>query len=237
MWCYFYPMKVFVSGSTGGIGYAIASAMAGHGCDVVIHSRNEEKSQLVALELAQKFKVRTLGVGADLANETEVTELVIDLKKDDFLPELLVNNAGKYYADRVGDENLRIQAAINDNLLTAIYLTNALIPYLKSIKKGHIVNICSIVSHEARLEAASYSIAKSALLTYAKLLKLSLKEFHVKVSNVFPGSVFTPSWEGSDVAPAQLIPAETIGELVKMILNQPDSVEIDEIHLNAFKFD
>lgn len=230
-------MKILVSGSTGGIGYAIASAMAEQGYEVAIHSRNVAKSQIVADELSQKYNVRTIGVGADLARAGDVNELMATLKAHDFVPDILVNNAGKYYADRVGDTNFRIHEALNDNLLTAVHLTSALLPMMKAANKGHIVNICSIVSNENRPEAASYTIAKSALLTYAKLLKLSVKEFNIKVSNVFPGSVFTPSWEGSGVLPEQLIPARTIGEMVKMILNQPDSVEIDEIHLKAFNFD
>jgi short-subunit dehydrogenase len=230
-------MKILVSGSTGGIGYAIAAAMAEQGHEVAIHSRNPTKSQIVADELSQKFHVRTIGLGADLAKVSDVDELIAMLNEHDFLPDVLVNNSGKYYADRVGDSNFRIQEALNDNLLTAIHLTSALLPMMKAANKGHIINICSIVSNQIRPEAASYTIAKSALLTYAKLLKLSVKEYNIKVSNVFPGSVFTPSWEGTGVSPEQIIPAGTIGELVKMILNQPDSVEIDEIHLRAFKFD
>ena len=81
------------------------------------------------------------------------------------------------------------------------------------------------------MEAASYTISKQAFYAYSKMLSEALRQFHVKVTAVLPGSVYTASWEGTEINPSELIQPEDVAQAVEMALSVSENTFLDEIIL------
>ena len=81
-------------------------------------------------------------------------------------------------------------------------------------KAGHIFNMCSIASLHAYSNGGSYSISKYALMGFSKNLREEMKPFNIKVTAVYPGAVYTSSWEGSNVLPSRIMEVNDIAEMV-----------------------
>src|SRR5690606_20065727 len=115
-------------------------------------------------------------------------------------PDFLINNAGIYLGGAILDEPLdNLPLMIETNLYSAYYLTRSLAPKMKSLQKGHIINMCSIASQIAYPNGGSYSISKFALLGFSKVLREELKDSGVKVTAVLPGATWSDSWKGADL--------------------------------------
>src|SRR5699024_12021878 len=100
------------------------------------------------------------------------------------------------------------------NLHSAYHITRALLPKMKSLKTGHIINICSTASLSAYANGGSYSISKHALLGFSKNLREELKPFNIKVTAVCPGPTLTDSWAGFNVPEEFLMLPEVVDESV-----------------------
>ena len=100
------------------------------------------------------------------------------------------------------------------NLYSAYYVTRALLPSMMKKKAGHIFNMCSIASLQAYSNGGSYSISKYALMGFSKNLREELKPYNIKVTTVYPGAVYTSSWEGSGIEPSRILEVYDIAEMI-----------------------
>ena len=98
------------------------------------------------------------------------------------------------------------------NLYTAYHVTRAFLPSMMKKKSGHIFNMCSIASLSAYKNGGSYSISKYALMGFSKNLREELKPYNIKVTAVYPGAVYTSSWEGSGVEPQRIMEVNDIAK-------------------------
>ena len=100
------------------------------------------------------------------------------------------------------------------NLYSAYYVTRGLLPSMMKKRSGHIFNMCSIASLKAYSNGGSYSISKFALMGLTKNLREELKPYNIKVTAVYPGAVYTASWEGSGIDPARIMEVNDIAEMI-----------------------
>ena len=181
--------KVLVTGSTKGIGKAIAAEFAREGTDVVINGRSEADVQRVVSELATKFKYACVeGIAADIAKEADRETMFKKLPTVD----ILVNNMGifepmEYFdiTDEIWEKFFRANVVFG-NALCKFY-----IPGMLKRDFGRIVFIASEEALMPSGQMPQYSMTKTMNLSLAKSLSKLTKGTNVTVNTVIPGSTLT----------------------------------------------
>jgi short-subunit dehydrogenase len=105
------------------------------------------------------------------------------------------------------------------NLYSAYHLTRKLLPVmmkqsLVSGSRAHIFNMCSVASLSAYTNGGSYSISKFALNGFSQNIREELKQYHIKVTAVFPGAVMTDSWGDYDNSSRRIMEANDIAKMI-----------------------
>jgi len=178
-----------VTGGSQGIGRAIALALAGEGASVVICARRREALEATASEL-RAAGAKTLAIPLDVTDPTAPTTLVDATLAHFGRVDVLVNNAGKGSPKPIleldpGDW----MQALELNLLSAVRLSSACVPYMRAQGWGRIVNISSRVGREPHPYFASYGAAKAALMNYSKSLSNAFAKDGVLTNCVIPGLI------------------------------------------------
>lgn len=197
------------------MGKAMAAKFAEAKNNIFICSRNEKELGQTATELHEKYNTPIQYFSADLSQKNEVLKFAEWLSAKNTTVDILINNAGNFVPGSVYNEpEGNLEQMININLFSAYHLTRALLPGMMERRSGHIFNICSIAALKAYDNGGSYSISKFALMGFSKNLREEMKPFNIKVTSVFPGAVFTSSWEGANIPPSRIMEVEDIAEMI-----------------------
>lgn len=177
--------RAVVTGSTAGIGFAIARGLAASGAAVVINGRSEAKVNAAVEALRKELpQARVEGVAADLATAKGVDEFVRRVPEAD----ILVNNLGifdpKNFEDIPDDEWFRF---FETNVMSGIRMSRAYLPGMKEKDWGRIVFISSKSGINIPLEMIHYGMTKTAQLAVARGLAESLAGTGITVNSVLPG--------------------------------------------------
>lgn len=209
-------MHIVVSGATKGIGKAIVDIYAKNGYDVSFCARNKDEVAAFVAALRHKYPSQSFqGAVVDMSQKLAVENWAKELVNTHASIDILVNNAGIYLPGHVTEEEDGIlEAQLQVNLLSAYYLTRALLPVMLPQHSGHIFNICSIASLQAYPGGGSYSISKFALLGFSENLRLELKEKGIKVTAVMPGATFSDSWAGTGIDPDRIMEVADIANSI-----------------------
>ncbi|CAG2102445.1 unnamed protein product [Medioppia subpectinata] len=185
-----------ITGSSSGIGAAIAIKLWSLGANVVITGRDDNRIQQVVDKCQNRDNQRALGVRTDLLGDKDIEELVAKTIKEFGKIDILVNNAGIGPTARFGDSAYleSYDRVMNTNVRCIQVLTQLVVPYLEKTR-GNIVNISSIASLNPTPEATSYCMAKSALDMFTKCLALQLGPRGIRVNSVNPAVIRTPFFE------------------------------------------
>lgn len=190
-------MNVIITGASQGIGKKLAEVFAASGANLFLCSRNISKGMTWQKELMSTYKIEISSFDADLSQKGEVGRFAEAVLQAWEKVDILINNAGTFAPGNIFDEpDGNLEQMINLNLYSAYHLTRALLPKMISQKSGHIFNMCSVASLKAYPMGGSYSISKYALDGFSKNLREELKPHNIKVTSVYPGATYTPSWEG-----------------------------------------
>jgi 3-hydroxybutyrate dehydrogenase len=183
-----------VTGSTSGIGLAIARALAKEGADIVINGMGDPakiEAERVAIE--KEFGVRAFYDGADMTKPDEIAAMVKDAQAKMGSLDILVNNAGIQFVSPIEDFPLdKWDAIIAINLSSAFHAMRAAIPGMKAQKWGRIVSTASAHSLVASPFKSAYVSAKHGLAGLTKTAALELATFGVTANCISPGYVWTP---------------------------------------------
>ena len=178
----------FVTGSTRGIGRAIADVLYAAGAKVAIVGREAERAQAVAAELGD----RAVGVGADVAVAAQVDMAVAAAERALGPVTILVNNAG------LTRDNLLLRlseadwdAVLDANLKGAFHTTRAVIKGMMKRRAGRIINISSIVGLTGNKGQANYAASKAGLIGFTKSVAKEYASRGVLVNCVAPGFIET----------------------------------------------
>ncbi len=174
-----------VTGSTAGIGLAIAKGLAGAGAAVVINGRTDAKVQAARQAVLKEFPSASVdGVAADLANAKGVAEFVKRVPQTD----ILVNNLGIFEPKAFQDiDDADWTRFFETNVMSGIRMSRAYIPGMKKNDWGRIVFISSESGINIPQEMIHYGMTKTAQLAIARGLAESLAGTGVTVNSVLPG--------------------------------------------------
>lgn len=214
-------MNVIITGASKGIGKAIAAAFAAEGATLFLCARNELTLYNTVAELQTRYPqslVKAKALDMSVKEEAKAfAEWVLASVKDTVSGsiDILVNNAGTFLPGSVyNEEEGLLEKLMATNLYSAYHLTRALVPVMLTAKRGFIVNICSIASLHAYNNGGSYSITKTALMSFSKNLREEMKPHHIKVMAVYPGAVMTDSWGGFDNSSRRIMEANDIAMMI-----------------------
>lgn len=183
-----------ITGSTEGIGFAIAQSFLENGALVTISGRDQHKMD-AALSRLSKFDINRIHcVLGDVTDTSKRTELVTQTIDRFGSLDILVNNAGggseMRWLEDVSDEDLRF--TLITNLESAFALCRLVVPFMRDQGNGRIVNISSVAGrHKARLSGPQYAAAKAGILGMTRHLAWDLGQYGITVNAVAPGFVMT----------------------------------------------
>jgi len=226
-------MRAVVSGATRGLGRAFLEELARRNYDLVIIARDLTTLQELKHQIISRYpKLEVIAISADLSKKYEAINAAQSVLHAWETIDVLINNVGLYKTSDIDGSDI-LDEMINTNLRSAYYLTQPLLPSFKQQKKGSVINICSVLSRDARKGAADYTISKHALYGFSKSLKADLQEFNIRVLSVLPGSVNTSSWDGMNVPRKDLIQPEDIARLSIESVLVESGTYVDELHFSS----
>lgn len=224
-------MKAVVTGSSKGIGKAIALALVKAGWNVAMSSRNmKDLESLDAEARSLRSDVENLLHEVDFSRPDSARDYAEKVLKVWPQVDMVVNNAGIYLPGTVeNEEDGVLEILLQVNLLAPYHLTRSFLPSMRAVNKGRIVNICSVASILAYPNGGAYTISKFGLLGFSKSLREELKNTNIKVTSILPGATWSDSWSGVDLPNDRLMPAEDIAETVLYLTRLTDQSNPEEI--------
>ena len=184
---------VFITGATSGIGKACAEQFAANGDKVIINGRRNERLNDLKKELEEKYQATVLCASFDVQIKEEVFEKINAFPAEWKEIDVLINSAGlalgRDYFDEAHMEDWDTMISTNVNGL--LYVTRAVIPFMKKRNSGHVINIGSVAGNEMYERGNAYCATKSAVDAISHTMRIDLLRHHIKVTNVKPGAVET----------------------------------------------
>jgi NAD(P)-dependent dehydrogenase (short-subunit alcohol dehydrogenase family) len=218
-------MVAIVTGSSKGIGFAIAKAFVSRGMQVTLTARKEDELREAAAALGSDSHVHT--VRADVRNPADADRLVSDTVQRFGGVDVLVNNAGIGRFANVADLSVQDwQQVVETNVSGVFYCCRAVIPVMKRRGGGYIVNISSLAGKNPFAGGAAYCASKSALNAFSEALMQEVRYDNIRVSYVMPGSVATGFADRGPGGAAEwkVAPEEVAEVVVDLVTSNPRSL-------------
>ena len=225
-----------VTGSTKGIGRAIAEALARKGAEVIVSSRREEDVKRTVEELTGS-ELEARGVPCDVRQYKDVEALMRFAAEKSGGIDILVNNAGLGIFGPIGETTPeQWDQVIDTNLTGVFYCCHAALPYLRKRGGGTIINISSLAGKNAFKGGTLYNASKFGLEGLSESLMLDLRYENIKVSYVMPGSVATEfSGRQPSESDAWKLTSEDVAEVVLNLLAQDHRALASRVELRPFQ--
>lgn len=191
---------VLVTGSSSGIGEATVKLFASRGDDVVIHYYSgKERAQKIAEDISLEYGVKTLCVGADIANEDAVKEMIDKVILEFGRIDVLVNNAGIAIDSDFTDKTVsNFKRILDVNLVGPFIVSKCVSKYMLKQESGVIVNVGSTNGIDSYYTySMDYDASKAGLHILTKDLAIEFGP-NIRVNAVAPGWVMTPMNEELD---------------------------------------
>lgn len=183
-----------ITGSTSGIGLALARAVASRGGDVVLNGLGDAAEiERTRAELESSSGVRVLYHPANMTKGDEIADMVAFAERELGRLDILVNNAGIQHVEAVEKfPTDKWEQIIAINLSSAFYATRAAIPLMKAQGRGRIVNMASAHGLVASPFKSAYVAAKHGIIGFTKTVALEVAQDNITCNAICPGFVETP---------------------------------------------
>lgn len=188
--------KAVITGSTKGIGKAVAEEYLSLGADVFISARTKKDIDYLLKDWNDKGYI-VYGFAADLSSKTERGKFIDAVKEVWNSLDILVNNVGtnirKKFLD-VTEEEYRL--LIETNMFSTMHITKALFPLLKESGSASVINITSIAGSFDLGTGTPYGMSKAAEMQMARHLASEWAQYKIRVNSIAPWFIRTPLTEG-----------------------------------------
>src|SRR4051812_31474691 len=179
--------RALVTGSSQGIGFALARGLAEHGAEIVLNGRDAAKLEAAAAKLANAgHKVSVAGF--DVTQAQAAKDGVEAIEKNSGAIDILINNAGMQFRSPLEDFPVeRWDQLLVTNVSSAFYVGQAVARHM--IKRGHgkIINIASVQSELARAGIAPYTATKGAIKNLTRGMCTDWAKYGLQINAVAPG--------------------------------------------------
>ena len=226
--------SALVTGSTSGIGLAIARALAADGANITINGFGDKAAiEKERSGIEKDFGVKAVYSAADMTKPAEIAAMVKTAEQTFGSLDVLVNNAGIQFVSPIEEFPIdKWDQIIAINLSAAFHAIRAAVPGMKSRKWGRIISTASAHSLVASPFKAAYVTAKHGLAGLSKTVALELATFGVTCNCISPGYVWTPLVEKQipDTMKARNMTEEQVKRDV-LLAAQPtkELVAVDEV--------
>ena len=210
-----------ITGSSRGIGKAIAERLAEHGARVVISSRKAGPCDEAAAEINAKYGAgRAIAVPANIASKEDLQRLVDETNAAFGRIDILVCNAASnpYYGPMSGISDDAFRKILENNIIANNWLVNLVSPEMVERKDGAIIIVSSIGGYRGTAVIGAYAISKAADMQMARNLAQELSPHNIRINCIAPGLVKTDFaralWDTpeAEVRSSQGTPLRRLGE-------------------------
>jgi 3-hydroxybutyrate dehydrogenase len=183
-----------ITGSTSGIGLAIAHALAREGANIMLNGFGDKAEiEKIRAEVEKDFGVKARYSPADMTKPGEIADMVRTTEKEFGALDVLVNNAGIQFVANVEDFPIeKWDAVLATNLSSSFHTIRAALPGMKKRKWGRIINIASAHGLVASTQKVAYVSAKHGLVGLTKVVAMETANEGVTCNAICPGWVLTP---------------------------------------------
>mgnify|MGYP003333649267 FL=1 len=210
-----------ITGSSRGIGRAIALRMAEHGAKVVVSSRKVAACEEVVKTIQDKYgKDRAIAIAANISSKDDLAKLVAETESHWGQVDVLVCNAASnpYYGPQAGITDEQFRKILDNNIVANHWLINLVAPKMIKRKAGSIIIVSSIGGLRGSPVIGAYCISKAADMQLARNLAVEYGPHNVRVNCIAPGLIKTDFaralWEDEAMLKERMVttPLRRIGE-------------------------
>lgn len=233
---------IVITGATAGFGKACAHLFAKNGWDIIATGRRTDRLEELQNELGSRFSISVFPISMDVRDEDAVKNGFSSLPSSwtDRIS-ILLNNAGLAAGKDPIDKGLSSDwnQMIDTNIKGLLYVSQAIIPFLKQNGAGHIINIGSIAGKEVYPEGNVYCATKHAVDALSRGMRMDLVSYGIKVTNIAPGAAETEfsmvRFKGdsqkanSTYQGYEPLVAEDIAETIWFVATTPKHVTINDL--------
>lgn len=232
---------VLITGCTSGFGKAIAEKFAAAGNNLIITGRRSERLEDLKSRLKTNNKIEVLALSFDVKNRQACFDAIASLQGDWKNIDVLVNNAG-LAAGRDSFDNADLDDwdnMLDTNVKGLAYMSKAVIPLMKELGHGHIINMGSIAGKEVYQNGNGYCASKFAVDALSQSMRIDLLPYNIKVTGVHPGAAETEfstvRFKGDEAKAAAMydgykpLQPEDVAEVVYYVTTQPPHVCINDL--------
>ncbi len=218
-----------VTGASSGLGTEFSKALTEKKCRVFGLARRSKRLE----ELHSQLGILFIPVPLDINHHKKVEKWIDKTFFSSPLPDILINNAGVGYSGPVDEMPPEEWETLMQTNLTAVFrLTRLIVPLMKlRDATSHIINIASVAALIGNPNLSGYNASKFGLRGFSEALMKELREYKIKVTCLFPGSVATEFFDDRGGTHPNMLQGHDVANMLIHILETPDNFLIDQISM------
>jgi len=179
--------RALITGSSRGIGLALAKGLAGAGAEILLNGRNKEALGNAAKDLAEDG-AKVTALAFDITDPESISDAVAHAETEIGPIDILINNAGMQHRAPLEEfPDDKFDELMKTNVNAVFYMSKAVAKNMIARKAGKIINICSVMSSLARPTIAPYTASKGAVANLTKGMATDWAKYGLNINGIAPG--------------------------------------------------